>query len=538
PIGAGRTASPVDAITHKAVPPPTPAVPASGQPILAGRLPRIADTPSTQPPPATITAIPPPKGVSVEPCVLAPGTCAGEPGVVRDERVTAQIAPAPLRVSTPFGASGDVASLCSTIEGGTAPDGFLAAAIRPTVAVTVNQPSTLALSGAWSDGSELKKLTMVTSPAHDREWQQQWDQQHVQRDVLACLTLPLDEVRAHAVGGTASLRVDILAISASGRAQSTSQVTLNIPIDDPDPLFADRVTITDAGERHAADGLLYPTVHVHYAFFTDALVPAASGLTPATMHVFDSHAFVDGADCAGWAGNRLGRDRTQGADYSVATEQRTIAGHTHPLTVVDADVRLDPSVPGGWQGFLCVRLTVSDASATKAFTLAVQGAPVRSPRTASYEIGALLDDAAFPADWQLRLMWSASDHTLCSPAVLASGGGATAAGATCTTPARLVPDGIVMSFVAVDPRGADHPALFLRVPVNLAYCNPDDPNLVQVDGCDTGFDQPLYLAYGLPNGGTQQVHVVVHVGRNAAPGSTAQDPSNAWRIGVSQTFTH
>ena len=535
PISTGRTASPVDAITHKAVTPQDRAVPV-GQPALVDFLPPIADTPTTQPPADSSTTIATSDGV-VDACALAPGTCEGEPGTVRDGPVVPTGGPAALRVSTPVAASGDLAALCSTIEGSTVPDSFLSAASRPTIAVIVNQPSTIAISGTWGDGSPLEKLTLVTSPAHDEEWRQTWDQQHVQRDILACLTLGLDEVRTHASSGIAEMQADVLALSATGRAQSTGQVVLNIPVASDDQLFADRVAISDVGERPAADGVLYPTVHLHYAFFTDAVIPAGSTLSADSAHVYGSHALVEGADCAGWAGNKLGRDRAHDADYLVTTDQRSIAGRTRAVTVVDADVHLDPSLPGGWQGYLCMSLTVADASGSTSFTLAVEGATVRSPRTALYEVGAVLDDSEFPADWQLRVMWSAADRALCTPAVLTSSAGSSR-GATCSTYARLAPGGIVLSFVAVDPRGADHPAAVARIPVNVGYCNLDDPYAWLHEGCDPGGDQPIDIAYGLPNGGTLPVHVVIHVGRTAVPGAVGQDPSNSWQIGAPQVFTH
>lgn len=535
PLAAGATARPVDAVAHTPVstPPPTPAVVA--QPTLIDALPAIADTPSTQPPAETTTTPAPNKGGAVDACLLAPGACAGVAGTVRDDLRPPATGPVALQVSTPFAATGDLAALCGTIEGSTVPDSFLPATTRPTLAVVTNQPSTIALSGSWSDGSELRKLTMVTASAHDDEWQQTLSTQGHQRDILACITIGLDEVRAHATGGRAELRVDAIALSATGRAQSTGEVVINIPVDAEDTLFADRVTITDGGERPGADGVLYPTAHVHYAVLTDAAIPAGSGLTAATAHLYASHAFVEGADCAGWADNQLGRDRTHDADYAVSTQQRTVAGRTRPVTVVDADVRLDPTLPGGWQGYLCVRLVAGNSAGTTSFGLAVQGAGVRSPRAAAYEVGALLDDPAFPADWQLRLMWSVDDVALCTAATLGGTAGVSQ-GATCATQARTAAAGIVMSFVAVDPRGADHPALAVRVPVNTGYCNLDDPYAAITDGCATGYDQPLVLTYGLPNGGTQQVRVVIHVGRSAGTGSAWQDPSDAWSVGAPEQF--
>ena len=120
----------------------------------------------------------------------------------------------------PFAATGAYAQMCNDIEGGAVPDPFLAPAVRPTVAVVVNQPSSIALTGTWGDGTPLEKVTMVTSSAFDQQWQQAWDSEGVQHSLLACLTLPLDEVRTHASGGRADLAASLLGISATGRAES------------------------------------------------------------------------------------------------------------------------------------------------------------------------------------------------------------------------------------------------------------------------------------------------------------------------------
>lgn len=537
PFTEGRTASPVDAVTHDAAAPATERPLPVGQPATMAALPPGGDTPSTQPPAETTTTVEASDDDVIDVCLLVPGSCTGEPGAVRDQPAAARTEPAALRVSVPIATAGDLASMCSAIEGDAVPDSLLSPATRPTLAVVVNQPSTIAISGTWADGAPLEKLTLVTSPAHDDEWRQTFTQQGLQRDILACVTLSLEEVRAHAIGGLAELHADVLAISASGRAQSAGEVVVDTPVAADDALFADRLTITDGGERPAADGVLYPTVHLHYAIFTDAVLPAGSPLTPDTAHVYAGHAFVEGADCAGWAGNQVGRDRTDRADYLVTTGQRSIAGETRPVTVVDADVYLDPTLPSGWQGHVCISLVAADAAETVSFTLAVAGATVRSPRTAVYEVGALLADSEFPADWQLRVMWSTADAPLCTPAVLSNAAGG-ATGATCTTMARLAPTGIVVSFVAVDTRGADRPAAVARIPVNVGYCNLDDPYAWLHEGCDPGGDQPLDLYYALPNGGTLPVHVVVHVGRSAAAGALDQDPSNAWQIGAPQQFAH
>ena len=549
PLAPGGSATPVDPVTREAVQPTSPYAPSIGEPILSDTPPEIASPPSTlAPKDRTVPVASGPEVVEpnfTDACMADPSTCAGAPGVVRDALATDGPPLAALQVSVPVAGAEGFAGLCDSVEAGVVPDPFLTPSTRPTIAVFVNQPSTLALTGTWADGTALAKTTMITLSAHDAEWKRAWDDDHVQRNIIACVTLPLDDVRAHAGGGIAELRADVVAISATGRADVTGQLTLNVPIDGNDTLFAERITITNRGEQLLADGILYPTVHVHYAFLDDGVIPAGSGLDPATLHVYDEHALVEGADCSGWAVNQQGRDRTSSSSYTAVSEQRTIAGRSRTVTVVDGDVYLDPSLPGGWQGYFCMRLSATDDETTKAVTLALRGATVRSPRTANYAVSVLLADADYPDDWQLRASWTTTKGVvLCSSALLSNApvaGAGGARGATCDTIARLAPAGIVVGITAIDAAGVPLPVLSVRQPVNTAYCNPDDPFGFVGDGCNPGFTQPYDVPLTSPaidNGGVESVRVVLQVSRTAAAGAMWQDPSHVWKIGAITAFAY
>lgn len=539
PLTVGAAATVVDPETLQPATATAPAAatpPADATPVQ--QLPPLAPPPSTLPTPDGATAAPVTvaDGATtdfVDPCSSPDTQCAGAAGVVLDEQVVDDDgALDPLRVTMPVAGAGGYAPLCDEVEAGNVPDLILTPATRPTVAVLVNQPSTLALTGTWADGTPLPKTTMVTLAAHDAEWQRAWAQDGVQRDIIACLTLPLDDVRAHATAGVAELRTEVLAISATGRADVGGQVTLHVPTDGEDPLFAERLVVANRGEQRRSDGVLYPAVHVHYAFLTDAVVPTGSGLDPATTHVYDQHAFVEGADCSGWALNQQGRDRTESSSFTVTNEQRTVAGRVRNVTIVDGEAYLDPSMPSGWQGHFCVRLTATDEAAkgpaAKMFTLALRGATVRSPRTADYAVSVLLDDVAFPADQPLQVTWQRTDgEPVCAAAQLSDGGAQGGPGATCSTSARLAPDGIWVTIAT----GTAQPVIAARVPVNTEYCNPDDPYAFIADGCSTGFSQPL----NVPAGETS-VRVVLHVDRTAGAGGLWQDPSHAWKISAVTAF--
>jgi len=544
---AGGTAIAVDPTTYEPVDGTEPAAPSPAAPSqAAGTAPTLGTTPSTLAPPdpepsrATVPIGRTPE--FIDPCMASDPPCSGAPAVVLDTPVAdEQPQLAALVVSLPMAAADGLAPVCDAVEGDDVPDGFLVPAVRPTVAVLVNQPSTLALTGTWGDGSPIAKTTMVTLAAHDAEWQAAWETGQ-QRNIVACVTLPLDDVRSHAAGGVATLRADILAISATGRAEITGQVTLHIPTDGDDPLLADRLTITDRGEQRLSDGVLHPAVHVHYAVLTDAVLPSGSRLDPDSLRVVSEHAFVEGADCSGWAVNQQGRDRTVSGTYRITTEQRSVAGRDRPVAVVDGEVFLDADLPGGWQGHFCVRLTATDETAARAFTLTLQGATMRSPRTPVYAVGVLLDDSELPADQQLQVSWNTREGTgLCTEATIANDAGGAATdgrGARCTVYARTVPDGIVVDLRASGGPGVPpQPLLRMRVPVNTAYCNPDDPFAALSNGCSPGYQ----LAYTLPlavadDVQPSSVRVVLTVERTAAAGQLWQDPSQAWKISAVTNF--
>ncbi|MGB8859001.1 MAG: hypothetical protein WCC60_07090 [Ilumatobacteraceae bacterium] len=545
PLVAGGTAVVVDAtkrapIATVASPTPVPV----GDAVAIDALAPVAPTESTLPAAesaATTAPAPPGTGEAfLDPCTTATTPCPGAPAVVLDPIASpANPLLAPLQVSMPMAGAEGFAALCDTVEGGNVPDAILTPATRPTVAVLVNQPSTLALTGTWADGTALAKTTMVTSPAHDAEWQRAWDDDHVQRNIIACVTLPLDDVRAHAGGGVAELRADVLAISATGRADVSGQVSLDIPTDGEDALFAERLTITDRGEQRRPDGVLYPTVHVHYALLADATMPAGSGLDPATLHVYDEHAFVEDADCSGWAVNQQGRNRTSGASYMVVNEQRTISGRVHDVIVVDGDVYLDPARPSGWQGHFCVRLTATDDPENpraKVFTLALRGATARSPRTADYAVSVWLAGGSLPATTPVRVAWSTATGTpICGEGTVSTDPATAGRGTTCATSARFAPDGVQVAITANDDRGAPVLVLTARVPVNTAACNPDDPYAALADGCDHGYSQPIEMALA-PSLGDGTVRIILQVNRTAEPGGLWQDPSHAWKFGPLTSF--
>jgi len=532
PLTAGDVGEAVDRSTHE--PAPGAFVP-DRRPIDAtpGGLAPVVATPSTQPPPDEGSYVSPaPTGTDVflDPCTSGQPPCAGATGSITGGGTDAiGDAVDPLVVSVPLAAEAGYAELCSRVEAGDVPDPALAPASRPTIMVLLNEPSTVAITGTWADGTALDKTTLTTLPADDNEWNRSWTEQHTQHLIAACITLPLDVVRSHARSGVATLRTDALAISASGRAQSAGEVTLTVPTDDNDPLFADPLTIADHGEQRLTDGLLYPTMHVHYAVIAQDVIPAGSNLDPSKVQVYAEHAFVDGGDCNGWASGQQARDRSSGAALSVHSEVRTVAGRDRDVTVVDGDTYLDPTLPGGWQGQFCLRLTGTDGVVAKVFTLALLGADVRSPRTADYSVSVLLSDPPLPDDQPLQVNWGVDDGTaLCNPATLTTNSGERTA--TCSTIARLAPEGILVTLRR--GAGTGSPLLQVRVPVNTGYCNPDDPWAWVGDGCATGYNQPLQLP--LEDGAV--VRVVLQVNRTAVAGSMTTDPSNQWQAGPIMSF--
>ena len=526
PLSTGDTASAVDATTHRpaAATVPQPRVVASPTALTA--LPALAAPVSTLPlpadPTAAATTIPEQPGFS-DPCLSSTTPCAGMAAVVAAEPSSTNATLDPLQISLPISGEG-YAAQCDAIQEA---DTSLPPATRPTVVVIVNQPSSLALTGQWADGATVDKTTMVTSPADDAVWKRSWEQDRVQRNIVACLTLPLDEVSAHAGNGIGELRVDILAISATGRANISGPVMLNVATDGDDALFAERLVVADRGEQRLTDGVLYPTVHVHYAFLTEAVTADNPSLDPTTTHVYGQHAFIEGADCNGWAANQQGRDRTSSALLTVTSEERSVAGRDRSVTVVDGDVYLDPTMPSGWEGQFCVRLIATDqppgtpgAAAPKPITLALSGTTLRAPRTADYALRVLAGTAE-----DLRATWTTpSGFTPCTEAALTSD----EPGATCVVPARFDADGV---WVVV--ASGERQLLSVLVPINIAYCNPDDPYGAPADGCSRGYMQQLDIPTA--DGGT--FSVTLQVDRIAVAGTLYNDPSHAWQVGPVTSFT-
>ena len=472
----------------------------------------------------------------VDPCTLDVEGCQGAPGALRADPGTSSPTLAPLLLGYPFPAAGVFADACAEIEGASVPDPQLAPGVRPTVAVLVNQPASIALSGTWIDGTSLEKLTMLTSPDDDQRWREEWEAGD-QRQVLACLTLPLDVVRAHASGGRADLRLDLVAISAEGRTTMAGSLTLTVPLDGVDQPFADGLTVTGLGERPRADGTMAPVAQLHYAVDPAQAIPAGGQLDRATATVHAMHAFVENADCAGWAVNQQGQDRTLDGTVAVRTEARRVDGRSRPVTVVDADLFLDTAVRGGWEGYVCVRVFARDRFGNEV-TVALRGAAVRAPRTATYDIGLGIAAGVLPEGWSIEANWSPAGRTVwCGPATLVldsdsdAGGGASSA--YCTTLARLVPDGATVTLTPVDADGERQRPLAVTVPGNTGYCNPDDPYGALSDGCDTGFVQLVELPLD-ESSALLQLTVL----RTAAPGQVVTNPSHAWRIDPVQAFRY
>jgi hypothetical protein len=107
-------------------------------------------------------------------------------------------------------------------------------------------------------------------------------------------------------------------------------------------------------------------------------------------------------------------------------------------------------------------------------------------------------------------------------------------GESCATSARTVPDGVQLMLRAIDDTGTKRPAFIVTVPINTAYCTPDDPFAAISNGCDTGFTQRLRMPVDAT--GEQSVMVQLQVIRSAAPGSADLAPAHLWRIDVAQAF--
>jgi hypothetical protein len=531
-LDASGAVVPVDAASLQPVGATAPGVLPPVVPVpLAAAVPPAAPPSTAALTDSATTLAPAGGGAFVDPCTTAVTACAGGVARVLDAPSDGTPQLAPLTISVPFAATGAAATMCGTIEGTTAPDPFLAPAVRPTVAVVVNQPSSIALTGTWADGEPLEKLTMVTSSEFDQQWRTAWETEGVQHTLLACLTLPLDLVRTHAAAGRADLAASLLGISSKGRAESGGPVTVTMPLDGEDPPFVDGVTFGSLGEQRATDGSLVPTVHVHYAVAADDLVPPTSTLDGLTAKVYARHELVENADCAGWANNQQGIVRTRAGHFTVAQEQRTVSGRSRPVIVIDGDVELDPALPGGWSGYACVQLFVADASGTR-ITLDLRGTQVRSPLSPTYDIGVVIDDPVFPAGWTVEASWSTRAGALwCGPATLDPA----APGASCTTYARSMPDGAVLTLRAIDDTGTERPPFTVVVPMNTAYCTPDDPLAGSSNGCDTGFTERLKVP--VDRTGEQSVSVSLQVRRTAAAGSVQTSPGHAWQIGTTRSFT-
>ena len=156
---------------------------------------------------------------------------------------------------------------------------------------------------------------------------------------------------------------------------------------------------------------------------------------------------------------------------------------------------------------------------------------MRSPRTAAYRVGVVLDTTHWPDGTTLRATWTGTDGIQwCGPIEL----GPKAKGAECTTLARAQPNGIRLVLQPRDSKGGLQTAFVVTVPVNSAYCNSDDPYAYLSDGCMTGFTQALKVP--LDDKGRQSGDITLVVGRAAAAGSVSNNPSQAWQVDATESF--
>ena len=364
----------------------------------------------------------------------------------------------------PFAATGAYSSMCNTIEAGAVPDPFLTPAVRPTIAVVVNQPSSIALTGAWADGTPIEKLTMVTSSDFDQQWQQAWDTEGRQGSLLACITLPLEEVRAHASAGRAGLTAQLLAISASGQAELDGDVTVSMPLDGDDPPFVDQVAIGSLGEQRQADGTLAPTVHVHYAVTSDTLIPASSALNGRTAKVYGVHEFVENADCSGWANNQQGLARTthRRVHGRLRAAHRERAHPTRHRGRRRSDAR--PRAAGRLAAASCACSCSSPTTRATAsrWRCAVHRCAARSRPSTTWAWCSTTRRSRPGGRWRRRGPRSGG-NVWCGPATLDPA----QPGALVHQLSRAAtPDGITVTVAAVDDTGTRRPAFVVVVPVN------------------------------------------------------------------------
>ncbi len=142
----------------------------------------------------------------------------------------------------------------------------------------------------------------------------------------------------------------------------------------------------------------------------------------------------------------------------------------------------------------------------------------------------MIDEAA-PEDMRIQATWRRADgSTWCGPEELAAGD----EGVSCTTSA----DGSRRHHADAPRHRVRWPsassAFLFTVPVNTAYCNPDDPAAALSDGCNTGFTERVAVP-STPRE-TESVTVNVTVLRTAAPGSFLTNPSHAWQIEPTRSF--
>ncbi len=474
---------------------------------------------------------------------FASGCPSGLSGVVLDPlegRLDERILP--IDVSQPFAAVGPFARACATAEDGIAPDPELFPSQRPTVAVLVNAPVDLRLTGTWADGSTIEPLPMHISEDHISRWQADVDGNKGQGTLIACATLPRAIVEAHAEGRIAPLQANVEVVAGEASYSTGARVELNVPAN-ADQIALATPRITSLGEM-TFNGVRYPAVNVHVEYLltvpgeANAENPTGAPPTATTTHM--AAGFVTRGGCGAWANGTLSPDDefttnrqvTPYGNWETRTEERTVNGRPQQVQIVDLQVLGDYDMPSGWEGQVCVALW-SGADRTP---IGLWAASARAPRSPEFHVSVGMGD--LNADWRVEVEFPC--RTQLSNGFLDDGtatGVWGRAGADCgELSGRWLADGLPVRAYVVDSFGFKRQPFETRIPVNLEYCNTDDPWSGIVGGCDQSsrlytFDMPLGTGWPQPD----TVQLLVRVERHAEPGINFHvdpDPSHQWRIGT------
>ena len=313
------------------------------------------------------------------------------------------------------------------------------------------------------------------------------------------------------------------------------------------PAAADQIllaapVVTSLGEvPDPVTGVLIPTLNVHIEHLESvAGIPDPADPTgaPALSAVGFSSRLVTSRDCAAVAAGtvRADDDVTDGYGRSgYRRETRRVAGRDQVVHVIDQAVRLDPSTDPGWEGSLCMVFTAFGSLET----LAIWRVGVRAPRTPEFDVSIGIEPDFNPA-WYFEVRGPCGG--LVSNGIIDDGLLAGVAGRRALACGRMngrfFRDGIPVRIRAVDPLGIARPWFEARIPVNLEYCNTDDPWSAIVGGCDRSARTHVFsVDLGSPRRdgvvGNETYEVSVFVGRVAAPGINLHvdpDPSHQWNV--------